>query len=113
MAIGGRFEDYVRELEKKLEPEDRAALERLRAHYTVASQLIELRKEQGITQQQLAALAGVNQSEVSRIERGSANPSQATLEAIAQVFGRTVGFVSVRTSERGRVQRSRAATASA
>jgi DNA-binding XRE family transcriptional regulator len=93
MAIGGRFEDYVRELEKKLEPKDREALGRLRAHYSVASQLIELRKERGITQQQLAALSGVNQSEISRIERGSANPSQATLEAIARVFGRTLGFL--------------------
>ncbi|MDQ6879705.1 MAG: helix-turn-helix transcriptional regulator [Candidatus Dormibacteraeota bacterium] len=94
MPIGSRFEDYVRELEKKLEPKDREALERLRAHYTVASQLIELRKEKGISQQQLAELSGVYQSEISRIERGSANPSQATLEAIARVFGRTVGFMT-------------------
>ena len=94
MAIGSNFETYVRELEKKLEPKDRKSLDRLRARYTLASQLMELRKERGLSQQRLAALSGVNQSEISRIERGNANPSQATLEAIARVFGRTVGFLT-------------------
>ena len=41
----------------------------------------------GISQKQLAALTGIDQSDLSKIERGTANPSVATLERIAAALG--------------------------
>lgn len=41
----------------------------------------------GISQKQLAALTGIDQSDISKIERGVANPSVATLERIATALG--------------------------
>ena len=41
----------------------------------------------GISQKQLAALSGIDQSDISKIERGIANPSVATLDRIAKALG--------------------------
>lgn len=41
----------------------------------------------GISQKQLAALTGIDQSDISKIERGTANPSVATLDRIATALG--------------------------
>ena len=41
----------------------------------------------GISQKQLAALTGIDQSDISKIERGAANPSVATLDRIASALG--------------------------
>lgn len=41
----------------------------------------------GISQKKLADLTGIDQSDISKIERGVANPSVATLERIAAALG--------------------------
>ena len=41
----------------------------------------------GISQKQLASLTGIDQSDISKIERGVANPTVATLERIASSLG--------------------------
>ena len=41
----------------------------------------------GISQKQLSALTGIDQSDISKIERGVANPSVATLDRIATALG--------------------------
>ena len=41
----------------------------------------------GISQKQLAALSGIDQSDISKIERGVANPSVSTLDRIAKALG--------------------------
>ena len=49
------------------------------------------RAEAGLSQKQLAELCGIDQSDISKIERGIANPSVATLERIASALqGRLV-----------------------
>ena len=40
-----------------------------------------------LSQKQLAAMTGIDQSDISKIERGVANPSVATLERIAAALG--------------------------
>lgn len=90
---GGDFDDYARAVEVGLDADGRSRLEALRAHYSLASQLITLRKRSKLTQMEVADRAHVNQSDVSRLERGSANVSQASLERIALVFGARLGFV--------------------
>ena len=41
----------------------------------------------GMSQKQLAAASGIDQSDISKIERGVANPSVATLERLAKALG--------------------------
>jgi transcriptional regulator with XRE-family HTH domain len=49
-----------------------------------------LRSERGLTQRQLAVLAGVQQADISRIERGSLAPSTPTLMRILSALGARV-----------------------
>ena len=41
----------------------------------------------GISQKELSDLTGIDQSDISKIERGIANPSVNTLSRIAQALG--------------------------
>ena len=41
----------------------------------------------GLSQKQLAEMTGIDQSDISKIERGTANPSISTLERIAKALG--------------------------
>ena len=45
------------------------------------------RAKAGLSQRELAARCGIDQSDISKIERGVANPSVATLERIARALG--------------------------
>ena len=45
------------------------------------------RSKRGITQQELSEKTGIDQSDISKIERGVANPSVNTLERIADALG--------------------------
>lgn len=49
----------------------------------LGNQIMSRRKELGITQASLAEVVGVNTETISRIERGTALPSLATLDLIA------------------------------
>ena len=58
-----------------------------------ASAVASARTMSGLSQKQLAAITGIDQSDISKIERGVANPSIATLERIAGALG---GQLSIR-----------------
>src|SRR4051794_19446966 len=55
--------------------------------FGLGERIAALREELGLTQEQVAERSGVRQSDISRIERGRANPTQATLEKIATALG--------------------------
>jgi DNA-binding XRE family transcriptional regulator len=59
----------------------------LGAGYRLAVSIIELRRAAGLTQRQLAAKSGVQQADISRIEAGDANPTLATIAALAHALG--------------------------
>lgn len=54
---------------------------------TAASAVVSARAVSGFSQKQLAAMTGIDQSDISKIERGIANPSVSTLERIAAALG--------------------------
>ena len=56
-------------------------------HAASAHAVAAARAAAGISQKQLASLTGIDQSDISKIERGTANPSVATLERIAAALG--------------------------
>ncbi len=93
------FDDFMRELEEETRRAGPAAVahtEALKAQYTLAVELIVLRKRRGLTQRQLSARTGIQQSEISRIEGGRANPTAATLAALARALGGELRIVPAR-----------------
>jgi DNA-binding XRE family transcriptional regulator len=90
------FDQFVAELEAEARaegPEAVAELEAFRLHFSLARQLAEQRRARHLTQKQLAELTGINQAEISRIERGQANPTTATLGALTRALGVDVRLV--------------------
>ena len=52
-----------------------------------ASAVASARAMRGMSQKELSAISGIDQSDISKIERGAANPSVSTLERIARALG--------------------------
>jgi DNA-binding XRE family transcriptional regulator len=63
------------------------------ARRAVGAAVARVRNASGLTQVQLASAASVQQAEISRIERGHANPTVSTLARIAQATGSRLELV--------------------
>lgn len=82
------MDDFERDLKKRMENKEfREGYNELEAEYTVIQALIDARKGINMTQKQLAALTGVDQADISKLERGVVNPSLKTLQRIADGMG--------------------------
>ena len=64
--------------------------ERLEPRLEVISQIKQVRKEQHMTQEALAELAGTKKSNISRLESGKYNPSLDLLIKIAECLGKRI-----------------------
>lgn len=93
--MGTKLSELVEEFERGAAPEERAALETFRTQYTRAEQILRLRKQRAVTQVELAELAGLDQAEISRLERGAGNPTEQTLERVAAALGARWELVGV------------------
>lgn len=62
--------------------------ERLRPRYEAIEQIVRARKEQNMTQEELARRVGTQKSNISRLESGNYNPSLDMLIKIAEALGR-------------------------
>ncbi|MDD3241132.1 MAG: helix-turn-helix transcriptional regulator [Lachnospira sp.] len=62
--------------------------EKLRPRYEIITQIIEARKEQKMTQSDLAKKVGTQKSNISRLESGNYNPSLDFLIKVAQCLGK-------------------------
>ena len=60
------------------------------ARQEIASQLRQVRKEQGMTKERLAEKVGTRKSNISRLESGRYNPSLDFLEKVAGGLGREI-----------------------
>jgi len=89
------FKNLIEDIEAEAKAEGTEdELREMRREFSIASQLMTLRREKKLTQKQLAQASGIPQSEISRIETGEANPTYATLSALAEPFGVKVGFIA-------------------
>ena len=57
------------------DPEFAAAYRALEPELQIAREVIRLRLQQGLSQEELAQIAGTAQPNISRLERGTINPS--------------------------------------
>ena len=75
------FREY---LNKKLQnPEFKKEWDNLQPEMDMIQAIIDARKNRNMTQKELAEKTGINQSDISKIETGNANPSLATLKRLA------------------------------
>lgn len=82
------FRNYLnRQLQR---PSFKAEWDTLQPELTIAQAMIDARKESGLTQKQLSERTGIAQSDISKLERGNANPSLRTLQRLAAGMGMNV-----------------------
>ena len=85
-----RFDEFLKRVEAEAEaegPQAVAELEAFRDHYRLARELARRRQSLSWTQLHLAEVSGVPQSEISRIERGRANPTLMTVSRLSRALG--------------------------
>ena len=77
-----KFRDHLKEQLK--DPEFRSEYEALEPEYEIIRQIILARKELKITQKELAERTGIKQGNISRLEKGTYNPSLQSLKKVAK-----------------------------
>ncbi|MPZ79262.1 MAG: helix-turn-helix domain-containing protein [Actinophytocola sp.] len=87
------YDEVTAERRARLSPEARQQRALFEQAYDVAVQVIELRERHGLTQAELAERCGMDQGDISRIERGSTSPTARTLQRIAHALAADVRLV--------------------
>ena len=83
--------DFRNCLNRQLQrPSFKAEWDTLQPELTIAQAMIDARKESGLTQKQLSERTGIAQADISKLERGNANPSLRTLQRLAAGMGMNV-----------------------
>lgn len=80
------------------DPAVRAEYDALQPEYDIIQAMIDARISQNITQKELAARTGITQADISRIEKGTRNPSLALLKRIASGLGMRLKLEFIPTS---------------
>jgi ribosome-binding protein aMBF1 (putative translation factor) len=81
-----KHEEVKKQLSK--DPEVKKEYEKLKVLYDIKREIIKLRIEQGLSQQELADKVGTKQSAISRLENGEYNPSIDFLNKVAKALGK-------------------------
>lgn len=79
------LKDYKKE--KMKDPVFAKAYEEIQPEMNVIRAMIEARTSQNLTQKQLAEKTGIAQTEISRLENGTRNPSIKLLQRLAEGMG--------------------------
>ncbi len=78
--------DMLKDEEFKIE------YEKLKPRYEAIEQIIRARKEQNMTQAELAKRVGTQKSNISRLESGNYNPSLDFLAKVAESLGKSLSI---------------------
>ncbi len=95
-----KFRDSLNE---RLKDEDfRREYESIQPEMEIIKTLVEARKAQNLTQKDLAALTGINQADISKLENGNRNPSLNMLKKLAAGLGMSlkIEFVPLQMSQK-------------
>ena len=82
------FQDFLQE--QLQDPSFRQEWELLQPKKAIMQAMIDARQQAGLTQQQLSERTGISQADISKLERGSGNPSLKTLQRLAAGMGKQV-----------------------
>lgn len=70
----------------------RSEYKKLKPRYEIIEQIIQARKDQNMTQSELAKLVGTQKSNISRLESGNYNPSLDFLIKVARSLGKELSI---------------------
>ena len=80
--------DFRKYLEKQLNNEEfKKEWDNSECEYYLARSLATARKENNMTQNELAEKTGINQADISKLENGTRNPSVNLLKRLAEGMG--------------------------
>lgn len=82
------FEEMKNDLLK--DNEFKTEYEKLKPRYEAIEQIIKARKEQNMTQAELAKRVGTQKSNISRLESGNYNPSLDFLIKVSEALGKSL-----------------------
>lgn len=85
-SIMGSYEKY-REEALNRDPQLKAEYDALEPEYDIIQAMIDARKSQNMTQKELSEKTGITQADISRIERGTRNPSLEMMKRLAKGMG--------------------------
>lgn len=91
-GLRGLLEDIEAEAQAE-GPEAVRQLELLDNYYRLFAHFLEVRRDSKVSQAALSKASGVDQAEISRIERGQANPTITTLMRLVQAMDYEVQLV--------------------
>ena len=80
-----KYEDFKRELLS--DPEVKEEYDALEPEFDIIRALIDARKKQRLTQEELSKRTGITQADISRIENGTRNPSLDMIKRLAKGMG--------------------------
>ena len=84
-CVMGSYNELKKELLKN--PEVKAEYDALEPEFNIIQAMIDARKQQNLTQEELSKRTGITQADISRIENGSRNPSLEMVKRLANGLG--------------------------
>jgi len=91
--MGTRFEDWAAGRAAAEAPGEGELRKRFEAAIELGLQFHDARVACGLSQRELAERSGVRQADISRIERGAGNPTEATLHRLASALDKRLELV--------------------
>ncbi len=91
------FDSYLQE--KLKNPEFKAEYDALEPEFSIMQAIIDAREESGMTQKELSERTGIMQADISRLEKGNANPSLKTLQRLAAGMNMRVRLEFVKATD--------------
>ena len=86
-----RYQEYKKKALQ--DPEVKKEYDALEPEYDIIQAMIDARKSQNLTQKELSERTGITQADISRIERGTRNPSLEMLKRLARGLGMQLRLV--------------------
>ncbi len=89
-------------------PDVKAEYDLLETEFAFIDTLLSMRKKSGLTQDEVAKRMGTQKGNISRLERGSSNPSWKTLQNYANACGFELSMKvkTMHSSDQGQNQRA-------
>lgn len=92
-----KFDDFLQE--QLQDPELKKEYENLQPEQAIIQAIINARHQSGLTQKELSERTGIAQGDISKLERGTANPSIRTLQRLAAGMGMKIQLVFLPDAE--------------
>ena len=80
-----KFDEFLKE--QLLDDDFKKEYEALQPERAIIQAMIEARQRTGLTQKELSERTGIAQGDISKLERGKANPSLRTLQRLSAGMG--------------------------